>query len=268
MCIKTSAFWLNNIGGNMFNYNSIKKTAKGFEESFYEGAFYNMQTQDSKHLSLILQRLNLSDGKKILDLGTGSGYLAFPLASQNQNCEVIGLDIVKNTIQNNNLKASQQKIKNLKFLSYDGLKFPFDDGYFDIIVTRYAIHHFPDIDFCFKELSRILKNGGQLYISDPTPNKEDNVEFIDKYMQIKDDGHIKCYFETELLKIANNSGFEKEFTDFTEIRFPRKYPDKYFELMNKTEKRILDLYKIGIKNNEIIISEDVLNISLKKININ
>ncbi|MDA3850274.1 MAG: class I SAM-dependent methyltransferase, partial [Spirochaetaceae bacterium] len=74
--------------------DSIKKTAKGFEESFFQGAYYNSQTQDFAHLTLILNQLSIRPGNKILDLGTGMGYLAFPLAEQNPRCTIKGLDIV------------------------------------------------------------------------------------------------------------------------------------------------------------------------------
>lgn len=54
--------------------NSIEKTKKGFEESFEAEAYYNKQTQDKEHLTLILSCLKISRGMKILDLGTGTGY--------------------------------------------------------------------------------------------------------------------------------------------------------------------------------------------------
>lgn len=77
------------------SYESIEKTKKSFEESFETGAFYNKQTQDKKHLELILNYLNINPGMKILDLGTGTGYLAFPLAKRYPEVNIIGLDIVE-----------------------------------------------------------------------------------------------------------------------------------------------------------------------------
>ena len=59
---------------------SIIAAKKGFEESFSAGDFYNKQTQDERHLKAILDFLPIQPGMKILDLGTGSGYLSFPVA--------------------------------------------------------------------------------------------------------------------------------------------------------------------------------------------
>lgn len=73
---------------------SIEDTRKGFEESFASGEFYNRQTQDSDHMEKILRFVKIRGRMRILDLGTGSGYLAFPMAKNNPDSEVIGLDIV------------------------------------------------------------------------------------------------------------------------------------------------------------------------------
>lgn len=60
--------------------NSIMATKNGFENSFSSGVFYDKQTRDVQHLKKILEFLPLKSYMKILDLGTGSGYLAFPIA--------------------------------------------------------------------------------------------------------------------------------------------------------------------------------------------
>ena len=56
---------------------SIEKTKKCFEESFRSGSFYNKQTRDEKHF-----HIKVRQGMKILDLGTGTGYLSFPFAER------------------------------------------------------------------------------------------------------------------------------------------------------------------------------------------
>ena len=55
--------------------------------------------------------------------------------------EVVGLDIVEKTLEENQRKAELEGINNLRFVSYDGMDFPFDDNSFDIVITRYALHH-------------------------------------------------------------------------------------------------------------------------------
>ncbi|MBN1499165.1 MAG: hypothetical protein JW982_03340 [Spirochaetes bacterium] len=117
----------------------------------------------------------------------------------------------------------------------------------------------------FSELSRVLKSKGQLFISDPTPDKSDKDRFIDKYMQMKDDGHIKFYPADEFVRIAQKFSFIKESDTLTKIRFPRKDAAEYAGLLEEAGSEILQIYEIETVNEEIFISEDVLNISFERI---
>ena len=87
---------------------SIDSTRRGFEESFSVGTFYNRQTQDAEHLDEILSFVHFKKGMKILDLGTGSGYLAFRIAKDNPGCIVTGLDIVSATLEANTKRAQEE----------------------------------------------------------------------------------------------------------------------------------------------------------------
>lgn len=82
---------------------------------------------------------------KILDLGTGSGYLSFPIAKKYPNISVIGVDIVEKALEVNRFKAEEENVQNISFITYDGVNFPFADNEFDMVISRYALHHFPDI---------------------------------------------------------------------------------------------------------------------------
>ena len=42
----------------------------------------------------------------------------------------------------------------MKFIDYDGIEFPFADNTFDCVVSRYALHHFPDIEKAFSEIKQ------------------------------------------------------------------------------------------------------------------
>ena len=246
--------------------SSIEDTRKGFEASFATGDFYNRQTQDSQHLEKILQFLQVSDGMRILDLGCGSGYLAFPMAKNNPDIEVIGLDIVSDTLRANRSRANKEGIKNLIFVSYDGIDFPFEDDSFDLVVTRYALHHFPDIGHSIGEMSRVLKEGGKLFISDPCPNECDTERFVDDYMRLKKDGHIKFYTKDEWKSLCGKcdlnyvDGFESS------IRFPKKKNTAYGyeEVLAKHNKAVIESYDLTETDAELFITERVNNLLFRK----
>ncbi|WP_310605330.1 class I SAM-dependent methyltransferase [Anaerosporobacter sp.] len=246
--------------------NTMKLTKLGFEKSFKEANFYNKQTMDNSHLTLLLNLVNPTKDETILDLGTGSGYLAFPIAKQNPECNVIGLDIFEATLERNTQTANELSISNVEFVSYDGISYPFESSSIDTIITRYALHHFPDLDACFTELYRILKPNGKLIISDPTPNDNDDTRFVDEFMQMKKDGHIKFYTFAEYIAKLNQAGFHLKQRIDTTITFPRKNPKDYESLLQNHAKNIIEGYEIKITDDEIWIKENVLNIVFEKNN--
>ena len=226
----------------------------------------NRQTQDSDHMEKILRFVKIRGKMRVLDLGCGSGYLSFPMAKNNPDSEVIGLDIVSDTLEANRSKANEERIKNLSFVRYDGIDFPFEDQSFDLVVTRYALHHFPDIEHSIGEMSRVLKEGGTLFISDPCPNECDTKRFVDDYMRLKKDGHIRFYSKDEWISLCGKrdlnfvDGFESS------IRFPRKKDTAYGykEVLAKHNKSVIESYDLAETDTELFITEHVNNLLFRK----
>ena len=246
--------------------SSIAETRKEFEKSFATGDFYNKQTQDSEHLERILSFIDVKKGMRILDLGTGSGYLSFPIAKNNPCCDVIGLDIVNSALEENRARAVAEGIKNLSFVSYDGIDFPFDANTFDLVVTRYALHHFPDLEHSIGEVSRVLKSGGMLFVSDPRPNEHDTERFVDDYMRLKKDGHIKFYTKDELINICGGNGLVIKNSFDSSIRFPKMKDTAYGyeEVLKKHDKEVIASYNLVETDTELFLTEQVNNILFEK----
>jgi len=104
--------------------------------------------------------------KKILDLGCGIGRNMIPLIED--GFELSGVDeskeaikILKSKIKNKSLVA---KLKNSKF---QNLSFP--DNHFDAVISVQTLNHGYEADIIqgFKELFRVLKPGGIIFITLP-----------------------------------------------------------------------------------------------------
>jgi len=238
----------------------INKARKGFDEDFAKKDYMEKRTGDDDQLKKIINRLNISPQSKILDLGTGSGYLAFPIAKTHKDSEVIGLDIAVKTLDQNREKVLKMELTNLNFVDYNGLNFPFKSNMFDYVITRYALHHFPNIDKTFAEISRVVKSGGMLFISDPTPNENDDIRFVDSYVQMKDDGHVKFYTKGEFMNLSGRNGFRMTDSFSTEIRFPSDRTEKYLKIVNSIDNSIIAGYNVDVKDGQTYISEQVLNL--------
>lgn len=240
----------------------VEKAKKQFDKDFFTEGYTNI-ISDDEHLKDMINFIDLKQGGNYLDLGTGSGYVAFNLAKQPIN--VIGLDIVENTINRNSEIASEKQITNVKFQCYDGINIPYKREEFDGIVSRYAIHHFPDIKQTIKELSNIVKPSGQVLISDPTVNKNDEKRFVDKYMQLRDDGHVKFYHEDEFVSLFKEQGFQLTKVFYNKIRFPRTVDSRYYKLTESYDDEIVKSYDITVEEDKIYITLNVLNLLFEKI---
>ncbi len=251
----------------MDHKDSIIQTKQSFEASFEASSFYNKQTRDENHLEKILSLLPIKSKMKILDLGTGTGFLAFPLAQKYVTTTIIGLDIVDKALNQNAQKAKSLDLNNLFFINYDGETFPFDDNSFDMIITRYALHHFPAIEDTFSEINRVLKNDGIFFLSDPAPNDNDTERFVDEYMQMKKDGHIKFYTKQEWLDLGIKFNLHYKDGLKTSIRFPKKKETalEFNDIISRHKKHIVKGYEIEITDDEIWITEMVNNLLFQKI---
>ena len=245
---------------------SIAAARRSFEESFASGSFYDRQTQDADHLARILDFIPIQNGMKILDLGTGSGYLSFPIASRYPSCDVTGLDIVRDALEANRTRAAADGIQNLSFVSYDGIDFPFGADSFDLVVTRYSLHHFPDIEHSIGEVGRVLKAGGRLFISDPCPNDCDAERFVDDYMRLKKDGHIKFYTLLEWQDICARHGLTYVSRFESSIRFPKKKDTAigYEEVLRTHSRAVIETYEFAETDKELFITERVNNVMFAK----
>ncbi|MDP4086249.1 MAG: methyltransferase domain-containing protein, partial [Bacillota bacterium] len=108
--------------------------------------------------------------------------------------EVIGLDIDEETINWATDKYKNYKnYKNVSFIMSSIETLPFEDNYFDVVVSFETIEHVPDnVQNSFlKEVKRVLKDDGKLIIS--TPNKKiysDQANYCNQF-------HIKEFYKSE-----------------------------------------------------------------------
>jgi demethylmenaquinone methyltransferase/2-methoxy-6-polyprenyl-1,4-benzoquinol methylase len=100
-------------------------------------------------------------GAHALDLATGTGDIAFALASR--GARVVGLDITTRMIELAQSKVDRSAASRAPhFLVGDMLALPFPDASFDIITTGYGLRNVPNLALAIQEIHRVLKPGGQM----------------------------------------------------------------------------------------------------------
>lgn len=234
----------------MKDIDNVKQARESFNR-IIDNKKYSDIIKDDKHLAVIMKLIEDSNYSKILDIGTGTGYLAFPLAEKYPISKVYGIDIAEMIIEKNNKIVKEREISNLFFEVFDGLKYSFDDEKFDLIVTRYAFHHFPNAEDAIQQMNRILSKGGKVLVSDPMRNDKDVNGIIDEYMKVKKDGHIQFYSSNQLDELFISNGFVKEKQVVTDMKFPFAASQGYIVVYNKTNDE--DKLMYGIENQNGIV---------------
>jgi ubiquinone/menaquinone biosynthesis C-methylase UbiE len=118
---------------------------------------------DLPAMTLLLK--NEVKGKKTLDLGCGSGIFTAQLLKW--GADVSGIDISETMI---NIACKENY--EIEFHVSNALKTPFKSGCFDIVSSGLMVHYFEDINPLFKEVKRLLKDGGLFVFSFHHPFNE------------------------------------------------------------------------------------------------
>lgn len=108
------------------------------------------------------------DGVKILDVGTGTGDLAFQMALlAGPTTEIVGIDFCEEMLKRARYKAAGYGlVKQCRFLMADALQLPFSDESFDAVTCAFTLRNLADIPQGLREFHRVLKSGGQVVILD------------------------------------------------------------------------------------------------------
>lgn len=185
----------------------------------------------AKKIESVLQDSMQTDikGLNILDIGCGSGAIS-GYFSENNN--VYSVDVEK--------QIDSEFEDKINFFKVSGTKLPFENNFFDIVISNHVIEHLPAQKSHLKEIKRVLKPKGICYIS--TPNRL----FIKEV-------HYKIYFLHYLpnkifFKILNILGkFDEEIYLLNYFHFKKLLSSSGFnikeytiEILNNPKKYYLD----------------------------
>lgn len=134
----------------------------------------------------------------VLDLGCGRGDNSVHFSKKAK--KVIGVDIER-WKEWENLKS-----KNLEFLISDARRLPFKDESFDVVFTKDTLHHILDKEKVLKEIKRVTKKGGRIYIVEV--NRYNPIAYIHLTMIGHHDHFSKGQFEKLILKFFKNVEFK------------------------------------------------------------
>jgi len=112
------------------------------------------------HFERIADRLGLGPQTRVLDLGSGTGGPAIHIAAHS-GCRMTGLEINEVGVQTaQRLLVDSGLEERVDFVQGDGMRLPFADATFDVVISMNVMNVFQDKVGLFGEVRRVLRPGG------------------------------------------------------------------------------------------------------------
>jgi ubiquinone/menaquinone biosynthesis C-methylase UbiE len=125
-----------------------------------------MARGESRGRAAVIEWVDPTPGKRILDLACGPGTLSYSLARDvSPGGEVVGVDLAAGMIELARREAPAELPVRFELMDLEHLRFP--DGQFDGAACGHGLQFVPDLHLALAEARRVIKPGGRLAASVP-----------------------------------------------------------------------------------------------------
>lgn len=145
---------------------SIEQIKQTMRSTWMAGDFGVIARTIAQGATAFAQRLHLPPGARVLDVATGTGNVAVPLAAA--GCIVTGVDIAPNLLEQARDRAAAAGLS-IQFDEGDAEALPYPDASFDAVVTMFGAMFAPRPALVAAELARVLPPGGVLAMANWNP---------------------------------------------------------------------------------------------------
>ena len=179
----TTRDYLARVNDREFPKAKASKLAKKYDFDYWDGdrrinygGYKYIQDRWKPVAQNLIQHYNLNSNSKILDVGSGKGFLLYEFIRLINDIEVRGLDISKYAIDN-----CKEEVK--EFLTIgNASELPYDDKYFDLALSINTFHNLPnqELQNALEEISRVSNR--QYICVESYRNEEEKVNLL--YWQV------------------------------------------------------------------------------------
>jgi ubiquinone/menaquinone biosynthesis C-methylase UbiE len=192
---------------------------------------------------VIVESLGITPEMKVLDLGSGDGTTAVPLARL--GAQVVGIDIARNLVKAGNQRAAAAGLRNLTFQEGDACNLQgVADHSFDLTLSVFGAMFAPKPFDVAKEMVRVTKRGGRIVMGNWIPNDPTLVSQVLKissaFTPPPPEGFISPMtwgVESHIIERFGQAGVPKEKISMVKDTYyfasPDKSPTQFMDLFEK-----------------------------------
>ncbi len=192
--------------------HAFTRQAEAFEDARFNRPF-------AAGMEWIFEPLRLTPDDVLLDVASGTGQAARFLAPSVRS--VIALDATEAMLFRGRAEARRSGLRNVVFQRGDAAQLPFLDGAFDVVVCRFAAHHFEDPAVQVTEMTRCLRPGGRLALADLVADPDPKIASEQNRLErLRDPSHARLLSQEELVALVVDAGLEVEAVVAREREWP------------------------------------------------
>jgi ubiquinone/menaquinone biosynthesis C-methylase UbiE len=183
---------------------ALERTFSQQASAFEDQRFNKVFTDD---VAWLFERLSLAPEQLALDVAAGTGHAARALAPFVRG--VVALDATPAMLAAGKLAADRAGMRNVLFQRGDAAALPYLDDSFDVVVSRFAVHHFERPSEQAAEMARCLRPGGQLVIADLVSDDDAAVAATQNRLErLRDPSHTTMLTLDGLVGLIEHTGLE------------------------------------------------------------
>lgn len=156
-------------------------------------------------LARLVGAIRPARGARALEVATGPGYVAMALAAQ--CAEVVGIDLTEAPLRIAERMRIERGLTNVRFEQGDAENLP--EREFDIVVCRFAFHHFEDPRRVLAQMCRVCRTGGTVAVEDLYSSEEPGrAAYWNTIERLRDHSHTRVLALSELVAMSADLGIE------------------------------------------------------------
>ena len=147
------------------------------------------EKMEQHHLDITLKTLRLMDlraGRRVLDLGCGSGWATRLLArtvgqgsGASAEPSIVGLDVSDEMIRL--AQETSRELSHVRYVVGSASQIPEPDNFFDRVLSVESFYYYPDQGAALNEVFRVMSPGGRLFILiNLYTDNEYSLQWVDK----------------------------------------------------------------------------------------
>ncbi len=172
---------------------------------------------DAGALELIVEAAGAGPDDTVLDVACGGGIVVCAFAPHVRHAT--GIDMTPAMLDRARSLAAEKGIANVSWREGDVAQLPYPDGAFTIVVTRFAVHHFPDPHAVFAEMVRVCAPGGRVVVVDTCASADPaKAAAFNRLELLRDPSHVRALPLAELKGLFAAAGLEEPRVSFYELR--------------------------------------------------